>query len=69
MAGAMPSVSAISRASRFTPVSPPSSGTTALPSSATASTGGSTPLSARQGATQRITMPAAHSATTGLPRA
>ncbi len=47
------------------PASPPSSGTTALPSSARASTGGSAPLRCNNGARLRMTMPAAHRATIG----
>ena len=48
--------SAIRRASRLAPRCPPSSGTTAEPSSATATTGGSARLSDRSGATARIRM-------------
>ena len=58
---------AISRAMRLTPARPPSSGTTALPSSATASTGGSLSFSPSTAARLRITMPAAHRAMIGVP--
>ncbi|MNI70424.1 hypothetical protein D3C73_1262370 [compost metagenome] len=66
IAAATPSPWAISRASRLTPPRPPNSGTTALPSSATARTGGSAPFSSSSGARVRITMPAAHSAMIGV---
>ena len=65
MAAATPSAAPISRAITFTP-RPPSNGTTALPSSATASTGGSLPFSPSRGARLRMTIPAAHSAMIGV---
>ena len=66
IAGCTPRAAAISLAKSLTPCKPPSSGTTALPSSATAKTGGSARLSDSSGARVRMIIPAAQMAMIGV---
>ena len=65
---AMPPMSSpIARASALAPWCPPMSGTATEPSSATATTAGSSCLAARKGATERIRMPLAQTPMIGRP--
>ena len=67
IAGLIFSPDPIRRAKSLTPFKPPKSGTTALPSSATAKIGGSCCLSVNKGAIVLIKIPAAQIPIIGVP--